>query len=356
MRLNRIFTHHPFFIRLFNWEYWSFNTIYGPIYIVFVFLVIRSGFRYFFSASNPSIVNGGLLMEEKQNIYPLIPSAYYPAYFFVPMGTSASVIEKQFEETGFTFPVIAKPTVGMQGKAVKKVMSMDELQQYASLCTVDFMVQEFSPYKNEVGIFYHRIPTNEKGTVTGIVAKEPMKVTGDGISTLYQLICEVPRYLLQMNQLTQIYGEGLLKVLPKDEEMILVPYGNHARGSKFLDWTHKADARFIESIDNICQQVNKFYYGRLDVMYNDWDDLCDGKNFHIIELNGAGSDPTHMYDPKHSIFFAWKEIIKHWLILFRISRINHKNGVAYMSLKEGAAMFKANNELVRKLNAFGEKI
>jgi hypothetical protein len=244
----------------------------------------------------------------------------------------------------------------MQGKAVKKVKSMDELLYYSEICTVDFMVQQFSTYVNEVGIFYHRIPGAVKGTVTGIVAKEPMKVTGDGVSTLYQLICEVSRYLLQMNQLTQIYGEGLLQVLPIGEEMILVPYGNHARGSKFLDWTHKADATFIESIDNVCQQVNGFYYGRLDVMYDSWDDLKKGKNFHIIELNGAGSDPTHMYDPKHSLFFAWKEIIRHWFILFRISRINHNKGIPYMSLKEGAAMFKANNEFVRKLDGIGERL
>lgn len=356
MRLNRLFTHHPFFIRLFNWEYWSFNTVYGPVYIVFAILVMRAGFRYFFSAANPTIKNGGMLMEEKQHIYPLIPRAFYPPYFFIPYGTAASVIKETFAQSGFSFPVIAKPTIGMQGKAVKKVVNMDELLHYSSLCTVDFMVQEFSPHKYEVGIFYHRFPGRSKGTVTGIVAKEPMKVKGDGVSSLYQLICEEPRYLLQMNQLTQIYGEGLLKVLPKNEEMILVPYGNHARGSKFLDWTAKADAQFIDSIDKVCQQIDGFYYGRLDVMYSNWEDLRNGEHFHIIELNGAGSDPTHMYDPKHSIFFAWKEIIKHWLILFRISRMNHKNGVAYMSLKEGTAMFKANNALVKKLDAFGEKI
>ncbi len=64
-------------------------------------------------------------------------------------------------------------------------------------------------------------------------------------------------------------------------------------------------------IDQICQQVEGFYFGRLDIRYNNWEELKQGKNFSIIELNGAGSEPTHMYDPKHSIFFAWKEIIRH---------------------------------------------
>lgn len=356
MRWNRIFTHHPFFIRLFNWEYWSYNFIYGPVYIVFVWLCIRTGFKYFFSASNPSIANGGLLMEQKHEIYPLIPSQFYPSFFLVEQGAEVAVVLKQLQESNFSFPLIAKPNIGMQGKAVKKIKNEEELLQYAELCTVDFLVQQFSPFKNEVGIFYYRIPDTANGTITGIVAKEPMTVIGNGTSTLYQLICEEPRYILQMNQLQQIYGEELLGVLNKDEVLILAPYGNHARGSKFIDWTDKVDASLIKNIDAVCKQIDGFYYGRLDVMYNDWDALRNGTAFHIIELNGAGADPTHMYDPKHSIFFAWKEIIKHWLLLFRISRINHKKGVPYMNLKEGAAMFKANNELVKKLNAFGEKI
>lgn len=356
MSWNRIFTHYPFFIRLFNWEYWSRNSIYGPVYIVFVWLCIRSGFKYFFSASNPTIANGGLLMEQKHEIYPLIPPQFYPACFLVKHGTDQAAVERLITAHQYSFPLIAKPNIGMQGKAVKKVKNMEELLHYAQVCSVDFLVQQFSPYTKEVGIFYYRMPGNTNGKITGIVAKEPMKVTGDGVSSLYQLICKVPRYLLQMNQLTQIYGQDLLKVLPKDEEMILVPYGNHARGSKFLDWTNRTDEQLLNSIDAVCRQINGFYFGRLDVMYNDWDNLRLGKNFHIIELNGAGADPTHMYDPRHSPFFAWKEIIKHWMILYSVSKANHKLGIPYMSLKEGAAMFKANKVLVKKLNAIGEKI
>ena len=64
--------------------------------------------------------------------------------------------------------------------------------------------------------------------------------------------------------------------------------------------------------------------------------------FSIIELNGAGSEPTHMYDPKNSLFDAWREITRHWRILWKISRINHKNGVNYMSTSDGIQMFREN--------------
>lgn len=356
MNLRKLFTHHPFFIRLFHWEYWSFNTVYGLLYPVFAWLCIRAGGKYFFSAANPSITNGGFLMEMKQDIYPLIPAQYYPAFFFVKAGTGVDVIEKEILAKQFSYPLIAKPAIGMQGKAVKKIMNAGEMAHYASVCTIDYLVQQLSPYTNEVGVFYHRFPDAEQGTITGIVAKEPMKITGDGESTLYQLICEEPRYILQINALRQMHGAGMQTILEHGQEMILAPYGNHARGSKFLDWTDKADETLIRNIDAVCKQVNGFYYGRLDIMYNDWDDLCNGKNFHIIELNGAGSDPTHMYDPGHSIFFAWKEILRHWKILFSISKQNHAKGYSYMGFKEGREMFRRNNLLVKELDAIAEKL
>ena len=356
MRLPKLFTHHPFFIRLFHWEYWSFTTVYGWIYPVFALLCLRAGGKFFFTAANPTIKHGGFLMEPKQDIYPLIPKQYYPAFFFVKAGTAIDIIQQQIEKHQFKFPLIAKPVIGMQGKAVKKVNSIDELAHYAEVCTVDYMVQELSPYKHEVGIFYHRIPGNAEGTVTGIVAKEPMTVVGDGVSTLYQLILEEPRYILQIDALKQMFGKDILQVLPKGDVLILAPYGNHARGSKFVDWSHKADAEFIKNIDTVCRQINGFYYGRLDVMYTDWEDLRQGKNFHIIELNGAGSDPTHMYDPKHSLFFAWKEVIRHWLILYRISKQNHAKGHPYMTIKEAREMFRSNNLHVAALDAIAPKL
>ncbi|NCU05850.1 MAG: hypothetical protein GXC73_17935 [Chitinophagaceae bacterium] len=63
-----------------------------------------------------------------------------------------------------------------------------------------------------------------------------------------------------------------------------------------------------------------------------------------------------MYDPKHSLFFAWKEIIRHWFILFRISKQNHAKGHRYMTLKEAKAMFRSNNQHVAELDRIALKL
>ena len=54
-------------------------------------------------------------------------------------------------------------------------------------------------------------------------------------------------------------------------------------------------------------------------MYNTLEELEQGKNFAVVELNGAASEPTHIYDPQHSIFFAWKELTRHIRYMFEIS-------------------------------------
>ena len=141
-------------------------------------------------------------------------------------------------------------------------------------------------------------------------------------------------------------------MLPKDETKNLVPYGNHARGAKFIDVSHWADEAFTKTFDSICKQIPEFYFGRLDIMFKNVEDLKAGKNFSIIELNGAGSEPTHIYDPGHSLFFAWKEIARHFKLLCNISIQNHKRGFPYLTVKEGMQMFKENNAVVKNLKQF----
>jgi hypothetical protein len=75
-------------------------------------------------------------------------------------------------------------------------------------------------------------------------------------------------------------------------------------------------------------------------MYTTLADLEQGKNFAIVELNGAASEPTHIYDPKHSLFFAWKELARHITYLFEISVENHQKGIPYLSHKTGMKEYR----------------
>jgi len=346
----------PFFIKLLHWEYWSMTAIYATIYPVFLWLCIRSGWKYFFTAANPQIRYGGFLMESKKEIYDSLPQGLYPQTLLIKAGTEIPEILQQIERHHLSFPLIAKPDIGMRGLAAKKMATEDVLINNASKFDIDFLLQEFIPYENEVGIFYYRYPGQPRGAVSGIVGKEFLTVTGDGKNSLLQLLLGDSRFILQINSLREEYGDKLDRILQAGEKEILVPYGNHARGSKFLDYSHLIDDDIVSLIDGISRRVPGFFYGRLDLRYNSWEELKQGKNFSVIELNGAGSEPTHIYDPKHSLFFAWKEIIRHWIILWRISRKNHQLGISYMSFADGAKMFRDNRAYVTKLKAVHEAL
>jgi hypothetical protein len=96
--------------------------------------------------------------------------------------------------------------------------------------------------------------------------------------------------------------------------------------------------------------VPGFYFGRLDIKYDNWEDLCRGKHFWIIELNGAGSEPAHIYDPKHSLLFAWKEITRHLDILYQVSKKNKAfKKQKYLSLKDGMQLFRENSAYMDKI-------
>jgi D-alanine-D-alanine ligase-like ATP-grasp enzyme len=76
-----------------------------------------------------------------------------------------------------------------------------------------------------------------------------------------------------------------------------MPYGNHARGAKFTDASHKVTQKLENTINEMCLQIPGFFFGRMDVMYNS---LQKMEKLFVVELNGAASEPTHIYDPKSS--------------------------------------------------------
>ena len=296
--------------------------------------------------------NGGFVMDSKIEIYDLIPQKFYPETKFVKEKTAFEEVKNILKKSEIKFPLIVKPDIGLRGSAVKKVGNLDELKVYHDKANFDYLLQDLIPYQNEVGIFYVRFPKEQHGRITGIVAKEFLIIEGDGFSTIEELIKANPRYEFQLKALEKEYGSQLQTILKEDEKRNLVPYGNHARGAKFLDYSHLISPELTKVIDEMCLQIPEFYFGRMDVMYKNWAELEQGKNFSIVELNGAASEPTHIYDPKHSLFFAWKELARHINYMFQISVENHKRGFPYLSHKAGMEQYKLHLEQSAKIVNF----
>jgi len=296
------------------------------------------------------------MMESKKEIYDLIPQQYYPKTELIKEGTAYEKVLDVVNESGIQYPLIAKPDIGLRGSAVKKINTPEDLKSYSEKAHFDYLVQNLIPYANEIGLFYVRYPSDasgeKQGRITGIVAKEFLIVTGNGISTIEELIKENPRYELQLKVLKREYGNKLLTIPVQGEKINLVPYGNHARGAKFIDGSEWITPELNATLNKICLQIDGFYFGRIDLMYNSLEELERGKHFSIVELNGAGSEPTHIYDPRHSIFFAWKELFRHITYMFEISVENHKRGFPYLSHKIGMKEYRMHLEQSKKIVNF----
>lgn len=345
-----------FYKKLIEWEYWPFHWVYGPVYPVFAWYVIRSGFKYFFSASNPSIYSGGFLMESKKKVYDLLPEGTFPPTLYAEPGTTPQELLQRLTGACIDFPLVLKPDIGGRGRGVVIVNDPDELSFYLPQITLPFLAQNLVSYEQEVGIFYVKIPGEAKGKVTGIVGKSFGSVTGNGVSSIEELIQADDRLSMYAGSLFLQLGARVSEVLAEGKKEVLVPFGNHARGAAFYNWSHLIDNRLDEWVNNLASQIEGFYYGRLDIRFHSWEEMLRNEKFSIIELNGAGSEPTHIYDPGQSIFYAWKEIVRHWSLLFKVSRANRANGASYMTFKEGQEMFSESAAYDATLDALHKQL
>lgn len=336
--LGLLWVKFPFSIKLTHWEFYPFSVIYFPIFFYYIYLCIKARSFFFFYASNPCIENGGYAMESKYAISKILPNAYQPKIIFLGREYSLEFIQNSISKNKMQFPLYLKPDIGGKGKGVKKVNDITQIIEHIKAYDVDFVLQECINYDQEAGFFYVKFPNEKYGKLTGINLKQNLFVLGNGINTLNELILMNKRAILLYDELVVLYKNKLDVVLYENEKLELMPYGNHARGAAFLDYSFKINDKLNTMFNKLASKIDNFYFGRFDIKFNTWEDLECERNFSIVELNGAGSEPTHIYDTKNSIFFAWKEIVKHLNYLYKVSKENKIRGYKYGTIKQGFSL------------------
>ncbi len=337
-----------FLHKILHWEYWPQWMLYIPVAPVYAGYAVRAGTPFFMVAANPDMENGGYIMESKYTIHQQLPQQFLPETFLVHTDETFSDVLDKLGRSSIRYPFFCKPDIGGRGRGVEKIENEQQLKKYHAVSPVYYLVQAAIPYKHEIGVFYCRYPGEKEGFISGIVKKNPVQVTGDGVQTLRQLILAVPRYYFQRSFLFSQHAAMLDQVIPRGQLFLLSDIGNHARGSLFTDCTAYNNRKLEALIDKISAAYNTFYYGRYDIRFNSWEELYEGKNFMIVELNGSGSEPTHMYDPSKNIVQAWKIILQHWKIMYRIAAAHHANGIAYPSFRQGRMLQRQEQIIARQ--------
>ena len=160
-------------------------------------------------------------------------------------------------------------------------------------------------HDGEAGVFYVRMPGEEKGRIYSITLRYFPYVVGDGKSALRDLIKTDERTKLRAdfylgeksNHLG--FGKDDLDHVPLDGELIRLAFiGSLRVGGLYRDAGYLITPELTAQFDAIARSMPEFYYGRFDIRFESTELLRAGKGFTIIEINGAGAEATSL-DPRH---------------------------------------------------------
>ncbi|MFL5255585.1 MAG: D-alanine--D-alanine ligase, partial [Rhodopila sp.] len=120
-----------------------------------------------------------------------------------------------------------------------------------------------------------------------------------------------------------------LDAVPKLGETVrLVFVGNHCKGSIFQNGMDVITPELTAAVDRLAKSMPDFFFGRIDVRFASLAQLRRGLDFRVIEINGAGSEATHIWDPRTRLLDAWRAQFFHYAAAFRIGAANRRRGFA----------------------------
>ncbi|MFA6289151.1 MAG: hypothetical protein WC661_17350 [Opitutaceae bacterium] len=322
--------------RFSRWEFWPMWAVYPPVVGYGIWQGIRHRSFTVFTAANPGIgAGGGLVGESKSEILAGLAGAggAIASWTLVPPGEMGGRMQaaRQFAES-HGYPVVLKPDVGERGAGVVIARNETEMGRALDENGRALIAQAYVPGV-EYGVFYYRHPDDAKGGILAITDKRMPDVTGDGKSTLEELILADERAVCMADFFVKKFASRLDDVPASGERVVLAELGTHCRGALFLDGTHLLTPDLHATIERVSRAFKGFYFGRYDVRAASEEAFRRGE-FKVIELNGLTSEATSIYDPCHSVWFGWRMLCRQWRLAFEIGAGNRKRGAHVLAVRE----------------------
>jgi membrane protein DedA with SNARE-associated domain len=341
------------------------NILYIPVGLYYLFLSFRYRSLTLPSASNPNIETGGFMGESKGSVMNQVGKEQQPWIAeFVSLHRDGLPSETDLENAlalmrnkDLDFPVVAKPDIGWNGYGVRLIEDKNHLHQYISAFPHDekIILQRPVPYDGEAGIFYVRIPGESNGKIYSITLRYFPFVTGDGKSTLRELISNDRRtklragfYLGDKREHVGFADEDLDHV-PEEGELVRLSFiGSLRVGGLYRNASHLITPELSQRFDKIALSMPEFYFGRFDIRFESVDSLKKGEGFSVIEINGAGAEAIQAWDPNVPLFKLYREFFKSYKLLFKIGNLNRARGYNPMTLKEFIRAVRHQNRLIEQ--------
>jgi membrane protein DedA with SNARE-associated domain len=338
--------------RLTRWEFWPRWAFYPPVVIYVLWLAVKHRGLLVFTAVNPAIPGGGFVGESKSGIlrglagspdlvavHELLPASLAP-----PERIARALAFR--ERLGLGWPLVLKPDVGERGSGVAITRSEGEVRAYLEQARHDTIVQAYAPGA-EFGVFYTRHPDEPAGQIFSITDKRFPTVTGDGQATLEELILQDDRAVCMAPFYLRRHSAHLTWVPNQGEIVPLVELGTHCRGAAFYDGIAVKTAELEAAIDRLSQGYQGFWFGRYDIRTPNLEDFRAGRNFKVVELNGATAEATHIYDPHNGLLSAYRTLFEQWRRLYAIAAANVARGARPATVAELWRLVRQHGEVIR---------
>jgi membrane protein DedA with SNARE-associated domain len=324
--------------RLRHWEFWPGWMFYPPVAMYCLWLAIKYRGLTLPTAANPGIFSGGIVGESKiamlKELFATSPEFTAEAALIEGgmLAARKRALDTSIARLGLEYPFIIKPDVGQRGAGIKLVRNAQQAENYLRQTDAPLVLQRYAAGPHEIGVFYYRFPHESRGRIFAITEKIFPVIVGDGRSTLAELIGADPRAQHVADTYLKRFAFRRNDILAASEQLKLVEAGNHAQGCIFRDGMRLSTPELAARIDEISRRLTGFFIGRYDIRFASEVDLRAGNNFQIIELNGAASEATSIYDARNSLWTAYQTLFQQWDLVFAIGAANRKLGIATTKL------------------------
>lgn len=310
-----------------SFEFWPGTLFYLPIVPHYIFLSLKHGSFFAPFYANPEIENGGIIGESKWDFLQHLEAQSPHTLTSVKLHAEISFADavQKLKAAGLHHPFILKPDVGQRGYGVRIIRSDAELNQYLLTARFELIAQRLSQFSGEAGVFYVRKPGAESGSIFSITDKRFPTLTGDGATRLGDLILKDRRARIIAATYFARHRHRLDEIVPSGVVVPLSECGNHCQGAIFLNGKNLMSEDLRRSIDAIAHRIPYFHFGRFDIRYRDGESLKMGREFEIVEVNGAGSEATHIWDAQTKLIDAYKTLFTQWCLLFEIGAMVRKS-------------------------------
>lgn len=325
-----------------------------PMVLQWLWLGAKYGSITLPSSANPDITSGGLVGDGKREYFGAMgPLARAMTADFIAVdccaGLLPATVAARMRDAGLCFPIVAKPDIGWCGFGVRLLENEAGLADYIARFPEGetFLLQRYLPEPGEAGLFYMREPDATSGRLIGILLRHYPSVSGNGVDSIDDLIAGDARLRRATANPLHECRYDPRRVPAAGEVVRLSTVASTRVGGAYEDGTAYATPMLEGRVDAIARDMGEFLVGRFDVRYRTLERLQAG-DFIIMEVNGAGSEAVHAWDPRYSIREAYRIVFAKQRLLFRISAANRQRGRRPIGVWRLARLYLRQQRAIRR--------